>query len=353
MKIKSLIWFGVLLFFTLITILAALIYYFLPGEWGFIDKKGDFVIKPELEDVSKLFLDQPQWPALVKRGGKWQYIDRSGKRAIEHMFDHYTGGGSEPGKELTSKGDFAFEFKDGIAYVFISGKRGIIDTSGKITYPNISDLLPHWARYSEGLAPFMNRDGRWGYLDKQGRVVIQTRFYLASEFIEGLACVQAEEGYGFIDKTGVFVIKPVFDSADDFSEGLARVCQKGRWGYMDKSGKLVLKPQYKSARQFSEGLAYVEISEESADKSGGSIPKWAYIDKSGRFVIGPISREGGWEITQWYPSCTEFSEGLAARREDGKFGYIDRAGRWVIPPRFHRPGRFSNGLAGVQAAHRY
>jgi hypothetical protein len=350
-KIHSLIWFGVLLFLILITILAALIYYFLPGQWGFIDKKGDFAIKPELEDVSKLFLEQPQWPALVKREGKWQYIDRSGKRVIDHLFGHYTGGEIAPGKDLTSKGDFAFEFKDGIAYVFIGGKKGIIDTSGKVTYPRISDLLPHWARYSDGLAPFRNKDGRWGYLDRQGLVVIPAQFSFAYDFSEGLACVQTAEGCGYIDKAGVFVIKPVFDSAENFSEGLAPVCQKECWGYIDKSGKLVLKPQYSAASPFSEGLAYVEIREESADKSGRSILKWAYIDKSGRVVIGPRSGDGGWEISTWYPSCTEFSEGLAAQRENGKFGYIDRTGRWVIPPRFYRPGRFSNGLAGVQVAH--
>jgi hypothetical protein len=347
------IWFGVLLFIILITILAALILFFLPGQWGFIDKKGDFVIKPQFEDVSTLFLTQPQWPALVKKDGKWQYIDRSGKRVFERVFDHYTGGEIAPGKDLTSKSDFAFEFKDGIAYVFIGGKKGIIDTSGKITYPNNCDLIPHWARYSEGLASFMNKDGRWGYVDRQGRVVVPAQFYLASDFSEGLACVQTEKGYGYIDKAGVFIIKPVFDSADSFSEGLARVCQKERWGYIEKSGKLVLKSQYAAARQFSEGLAYVQIREASPPEGGRSILRWAYIDRSGRFVIGPRSGDESWEISTWYPDCTEFSEGLAAQSADGKFGYIDKAGHWVIPPQFHRPGRFSNGLAGVQAEHCY
>lgn len=351
LKIHSWILIGALVVLAEISIVAALIYSFIPGQWGFIDKKGDFVIKPQFEEVSSLFLQQPQWPALVKREGKWQYIDRSGKRVSERLFEHYAGGEIAPPKDRISKADYAFEFKDGIAYVFIDGKKGIIDTSDKITYPNISDLIPHWARYSEGLVPFMNKEGRWGYLDRNGLVVIPAKFLLACDFVEGLACVETEEGYGYVDKAGVFAIKPAFNSADSFSEGLARVRQGELWGFIDKSGKFVVKPQYTSAQVFSEGLAYVEMYEESAAKSGRMILKWAYIDKSGRFVIGPKSGEGGWEIAQYYPECTEFSEGLAAHRANGKFGFIDKTGRWVIPPRFHRPGRFSNGLAGVQAAH--
>ena len=46
--------------------------------------------------------------------------------------------------------------------------------------------------------------------------------------------------YGFIDKNGKVVIEPQFDGILDFSEGLAGAEKDGKWGYIDKSDKLVI-----------------------------------------------------------------------------------------------------------------
>ena len=58
-------------------------------------------------------------------------------------------------------------------------------------------------------------------------------------------------GYGFIDKNGKVVIEPQFDDAGYFSEGLAGVEKDGKWGFIVKSGNDV--------EPFSEGLASVAI----------------------------------------------------------------------------------------------
>src|SRR4051812_24158111 len=55
---------------------------------------------------------------------------------------------------------------------------------------------------------------------------------------------------GFIDKTGKVVITPQFDSTvrEDgicFSEGLAAVLVGDKWGYIDKTGKFVIPPKFK------------------------------------------------------------------------------------------------------------
>ena len=63
--------------------------------------------------------------------------------------------------------------------------------------------------------------------------------------------------YGFIDKNGKVVIEPQFDGADAFSEGLARVKKDRKWGFIDKSGKVVIEPQFDWVSDFSEGLAKV------------------------------------------------------------------------------------------------
>jgi len=76
---------------------------------------------------------------------------------------------------------------------------------------------------------------------------------------------------GFIDGCGNVVIKPIYDSALEFSEGLARVEKDGKYGYIDKSGKVVIDFYLDYAGFFYNGLAAVEIHGDNAEKF--------YIDK--------------------------------------------------------------------------
>ena len=66
-------------------------------------------------------------------------------------------------------------------------------------------------------------DGKYGYADKSGALVIEPRFDGAMLFSEGLAAVKIDEKYGYIDKAGEWVIEPTFSYATYFSEGLAAV----------------------------------------------------------------------------------------------------------------------------------
>ena len=67
----------------------------------------------------------------------------------------------------------------------------------------------------------------WGYIDKTGKTVIESRFDYAFVFSEGLAYVRIDKKWGYIDKTGKMVVEPQFDRAFGFSEGLANVGFKG------------------------------------------------------------------------------------------------------------------------------
>jgi uncharacterized protein YkuJ len=60
---------------------------------------------------------------------------------------------------------------------------------------------------------------------------------------------------GFIDKNGKVVIELQFDNAGNFSEGLAEVKKDDKYGFIDKSGKVVIEPQFDNAGNFSEGFA--------------------------------------------------------------------------------------------------
>lgn len=161
-----------------------------------------------------------------------------------------------------------------------------------------SKLRFDWASdFSEGLACVKVRDNlfsikdrdKWGFINKDGKTVIDPQFDMAAIFLEGLARVEyGQEDRvkpGFIDKTGKMIIEPQFDYSDysigDFYDGMASVlveCEgyEFKYGFIDKTGKMVIKPQFSGGGtpHFSEGLACVGI--------GG---KEGFIDKTGKVVF--------------------------------------------------------------------
>ena len=106
----------------------------------------------------------------------------------------------------------------------------------------------------------VKKNGKWGYIDRSGKIIIPPQFDYAWFFSEGLAPVKIGRKWGYIDKSGKIVIEPRFDWAESFSEGLAGVCignclpaiergymkfrgvYLGYWGYIDKSGKYIWEP---------------------------------------------------------------------------------------------------------------
>jgi len=204
----------------------------------------------------------------------------------------------------------------------------------------------------------VERDGKWGFIDRTGKIVIPLQFDGANEFHEGLALVTANGKRLFIDTTGHVVITPQFDIVNNFSEGLAAVnigqtkipnlgliANPGKWGYIDKTGKLVLPLRFTHAEDFSEGLAPVKVKGEvvwcppdgSGNRSGASM-MYGYIDKTGKMIVPAV-----------FNSAEPFSEGVAAVSRCDEAFFIDKTGRTVISGGFRYTSSFSGGLAHFEA----
>src|ERR1044072_8994889 len=110
---------------------------------------------------------------------------------------------------------------------------------------------------------------------KAWEIVFGQPFEMALPFSEGLAAIQAGGKYGYIDKTGRVLIKPQLDGAENFCEGMALVTMNYKKGYINKAGEIVAKPQFEYANPFSEGLALVDFGNMRA----------GYIDNTGKVGI--------------------------------------------------------------------
>jgi hypothetical protein len=99
--------------------------------------------------------------------------------------------------------------------------------------------------FSNGLVA-IRVDFKYGYFDRQLKMIIPPRFESAGDFSEGLASVAVRNDqlglrYGYINDRGSFVLKPTYESAENFSDGLAAVRDEGKYYYIDPTGKKVLK----------------------------------------------------------------------------------------------------------------
>ena len=276
------------------------------GKVGYIDVSGKWVIPPRFDWCGK-FRQGIAWVG----EGPWQtrsffFIDRDGKKV------------NIPLKDAKGRGIRIFgPFSEGLAVIQAGRKYGYIDRNGKVV---IAPEYDEARAFSEGLG-CVSKPGGTRYIDRTGRVVIAPNRLSGTSFHEGLAGAArfGTHKWGYIDRSGKFAIRPQFDDVPyRFSEGLAAVKVGRRYGYIDRRGTMLIPPRFRHARYFSEGLAAVDVGKVGEPDDLGR--RCGYIDRTGRFIIKPR-----------FQAAWEFSEGLAyVYVGERRHGYIDHTGQFVI-----------------------
>ena len=277
------------------------------GVMAFVNRSGKLELAGKFQQLRGTGFNQGLAPA--GSGGKWGFIDETGKWVIDPQFEN------------------AFSFADGLAQVAVGGRWGYIDRKGKFVVNPQYDFADE---FYEGLADFRSGN-KSGFIDTKGRVAIEAKFLYAFHFSEGLAQVQTEDGWGFIDRTGKMVVSPQFDSTDVFQNGLARVTALGKEAYITTTGAFVVNPfpgttvSAEKARRAAEAAQARETNRSRVEQ--GIAGEWA-----GRFNNDPLARlsitsgggvinatllSGGWRETfhcELLPDGTLVLTGTGANR---------------------------------------
>jgi hypothetical protein len=293
------------------------------GKWGFVDINGKELIKPFFEEVST-FRNQV---CAVKLDKKWGIIDRGGKWVQFPIYDdlvsfndsiwiwskeyaiglYYINTKTE---KIFNQYQELFPLSENFIRVKANDKYGVINLVGKtilkpefekvvfyesenifitskkdyysIYYPNgnlkvfMNYPLSRFDHYQEGMALIVHK-GKFGFIDKDGLLLISTQYDDARAFKNGIAAVKIGNNWGYINKKEKFIVNPYYEQVRDFSGLTSAVYKNGKWGIVDQNGRETISPQYDEINTLESGNYIVKVKN-----------KYGIVNKSGIEVISPI-----------------------------------------------------------------
>ncbi len=277
------------------------------GKFGFIDKMGHEVIKPDY-DMAMDFQDG--LVAVIKDNQKF-FINKKGEKVSKNY-------------------DKVLSFQKGYAIVSLNNKYGLINKNMEEVIPLNYDSID----YPSNDLILVEENGILKYLNLDNQVVITLPKNIkeASSFKNGLAKV-VTEGYkvGFIDKTGRMVINPIYNTASSFENDLASVSERNE-------GSTII---YRNGEELFPRSNNFEILE-CASKKGIFIANFGYLKK------GLIDRFGNFVTDRFYPYIYKESDGLIRVKDlNHNYGFINSEGCEVIPTTYSKANDFKEGLAVV------
>lgn len=211
----------------------------LNGKWGLINKKGEVIIKPQYQEMGRTF---NEGYINVKKNGQWGYIDVNNNVKIAFQFDwcgtfcdeitwiqqgNVFGFIDKTGNELSPIWyNNILGIKNGKGYAKKGNKVYKITTKGTTVLNNqkkdFGEIYGCYkisieAKNIHQLKPFLSKENRkWGYKNKEGEIVIKSKYKQATHFIGNYAYVEMEMNYGkhiirrpaIIDFKGNTIIEP-------------------------------------------------------------------------------------------------------------------------------------------------
>lgn len=289
--------------------------------WGYINDEGKFIIRPKYQNAADFRNNDTAW---VSERDKWGMIDQSGNFIIPPQYSW----------SPTFYGNNMIVTDDSGSYLLDEKGRVLFHTEGGID------------GFACGLSAFSKPAGHdkslWGYINEEGKIVIEPKYEEAQAFSKDKALVQIGDGhFGLIDKKGEILKEinqagRIFNlSGDTFVFTKSNGDQGNRCGYMTTDGKVLLDAVYADAQAFEDGLAIVNASKDYGNEYG-------VVDQNGKFVI-PAR----------YAQITSLKKGIYAvpKAQDYTFNttymkkaLFDKTGKQLTGFSYYDLERLDNGL---------
>jgi hypothetical protein len=306
---------------------------------GVINAAGQFVVEPVYLSINPF----TEGLAIVSDSGGYRVMNEAGviltKKAYDYISAYQEGRASfseaapqgpsaygyldTGGKEvIPARYQQADDFKAGKAVVKVRDKEYALiglngEKLGAYPYEYVGPL-------SEGKMAFQQeQNGKYGYLNEQGKAVIPLQYTGAQPFQEGRAVVNTAEDYGsrygLINEAGKFVIEPAYNEVRQLGEGRVGLGQAivpdqpymgSKYAIADVNGTRLTGFDYHDITDFTGGLASVNNGKETffIDRTGKRAPGLPVVPGTGTLVM---------------------SGSLIQANVDNRLSYLDRSGRIV------------------------
>ncbi len=256
---------------------------------GYIDSTGNFIIKPQFDNSSS-FVNDRAWVSL---NGKWGIINKAGEfvlkptyKDVKNVYEHYNQFSSDyPYNYINSVINKEMYRDNKFTWTSLNEKWGLVNKDGKVLiehqYNDVKDV-------SEGFT-WVKQGEFWGLIDSTGNYMIKpdernNLIYGSNpsiksfcEFHNGLIRYQSKNMYGYMDTHLNIIIPAKFDKATDFKNGVACVNQDGYFGLIDLSGKFIIPINYKD----------IIISDNGIFPAKDDNGNWGYLNLKNEWIIKP------------------------------------------------------------------
>lgn len=249
------------------------------ASWGFIDRKGNFVIQPQFESVGPF----KNGLAPARMAGKWGYINKSGKFVIKPQFDR------------------ANDFSEGLAAVSKEEKYGFIDTNGTTKIPFQFQMVQDFHNKVAAVC-----DDGWYPIDQSGKKLAGDAkfkgYRMSSDHL-----YPTHDSYHSVQEYDPKSKKFVVTKAGDYIFYQERSSDTGvPIGFMNQDGSLAftLPPSFLkeeiSVRDFDHGIAIIIVGDQTEQGPGKPPTKTYYLCNK----TGKLTKVNALQLST-------FSEGLA------------------------------------------
>lgn len=337
------------------------------NKWGFIDRSGQFVIRPKFDLVGeKGFSDNLAYVQIKGSSNnlidsKWGIIDRTGKFILEPVYyqirplpngnviaiksnkvnDRYVLTpnilASKAGEIVKTPDCSIIKYLGEELYSCrINELEALMSGEGKLlSQPAFNQIN----NFQNGYAAVINNDvvngKKMGLIDTNGTMCIELLYDAIYPYEFAPLSVILNKQYGYVSKNGEVIVAPTYKRANVFHDGLAPVEVNGTWEYINTQGEQITYEQFGTASGLSHGVGLV------SKKNFLGQTRFGYIDSNGKYMVEPI-----------YSMAFNFTEGLAGVCRssiigDKVCGYINTKGEEVIPLKYASVSSFQSGLAKV------
>ena len=246
-----------------------------------------WVVLDELRNSKFVYIFRSNYELLISQNGKvqkgkWEYLGNNSllieKKDESYLFRHGFFDSNILALKVDGKDEFAFLVNENNYGGDLNSIEKVLDFLErkylKIIPPNQIELPNNFYKIQEAeekplnldndLNPIENTERKYGYMNRQGDLIINYKYDRAYDFFEGLALVYVTRNktdyYGFIDEEGNEVIPLKYEFAENFSEGLCHVRLNRKFGYLNKKAEIIIPFRFDDADSFEFGKARVKLN---------------------------------------------------------------------------------------------